>query len=238
MLNKKVREVVTANGGAIVGEEYFPLDHTDYRETVEKITAAARRWCSTRSFRPGLTPFLEQLYDSGFTKRGGQLVCTYFDENFLNLVPAAHVEGLYSCLDYYQDVSDPFSRELINRYDKLFPGSAKFTAGSACSGMYRGLKLWEAAVKEAGSLNQEDVIKALDHAKIAEGPGGPAEMVPGQHHVRMNMYIAQANNGNFKVVKSLGVIDPKGLSRSNAWARFEPGRTAVAQAAVYIRSSG
>ncbi len=56
---------------------------------------------------PGLTPFLEQLHNSGFTKRGGQLVCTYFDENFLNLVPAAHVEGLYSCLDYYQNVSDP-----------------------------------------------------------------------------------------------------------------------------------
>ena len=25
----------------------------------------------------------------------------------------------------------------------------------------------------------------------------------------MNMYIAQANNGSFKVVESLGVIDPK-----------------------------
>ena len=75
--------------------------------------------------------------------------------------------------------------------------------------MYRGLKLWAAAVKEAGSLKQEGVIKALDHAKIAEGPGGPAEMVPGQHHVRMNMYIAQAKNGNFKIVESLGIIDPK-----------------------------
>ena len=158
---------------------------------------------------PGLTPFLEQLYNSGFTKRGGHIVCTYFDENFLNMVPAAHVEGLYSCLDYYQNVSDPFSQELLDRYDKLYPGSAKFTAGSACSGLYRGLKLWEAAVKEAGSLKQDDVIKALDHAKIAEGPGGPAEMVPGQHHVRMNMYIAQAKNGRFKIVKSLGVIDPK-----------------------------
>jgi ABC-type branched-subunit amino acid transport system substrate-binding protein len=71
------------------------------------------------------------------------------------------------------------------------------------------LKFWEAAVKEAGSLNQEDVIKALDHAKIAQGPGGPAQMVPGQHHVRMNMYIAQVKNGNFKIVKSLGAIDPK-----------------------------
>src|SRR6266702_1252272 len=208
-LNNKVREVVTANGGAIVGEEYFPLDHTDYAETVDKITSSGAEVVFNTIVPPGLTPFLELLYNSGFTKRGGSLVCTYFDENFLNLVPAAHVEGLYSCLDYYQDVGDPFSKELTNQYDKLYPGSAKFTAGSACSGMYRGLRLWEAAVKEAGSLKQEDVIKALDHAKIAEGPGGPAEMVPGQHHVRMNMYIAQANNGNFKIVKSLGVIDPK-----------------------------
>src|SRR5437773_1966111 len=61
----------------------------------------------------------------------------------------------------------------------------------------RGLRLWEAAVKEAGSLVQADVIRALDHAKIAEGPGGPVEMVPGQHHVRMNMYIAQARHGDF-----------------------------------------
>jgi branched-chain amino acid transport system substrate-binding protein len=209
VMNKKVRQVVTANGGAIVGEEYYPLDHMDYSKTVEKITSSGAEVVFNTIVPPGLTPFLEQLYNSGFTKRGGQLICTYMDENFLNLVSAAHVEGLYSCLDYYQNVGDSFGKNLINQYDKLFPGNAKFTAGGACTGMYRGLKLWEAAVKEAGSTNQEDVIKALDHAKIAEGPGGPAEMVPGQHHVRMNMYIAQANNGNFKIVKSLGVIDPK-----------------------------
>jgi ABC-type branched-subunit amino acid transport system substrate-binding protein len=208
-LNAKVREVVTANGGAIVGEEYFPLDHTDYRETVERIMSSGAEVVFNTIVPPGLTPFLEQLHDAGFSSRGGHLVCTYFDENFLNLVPAAHVEGLYSCLDYYEDVSDPFSKALLARYDELFPGSAKFTAGSACSGMYRGLRLWEASVTEAGSLEQEDVINALDHAKIPRGPGGPAEIVPGQHHVRMNMYIAQANDGVFNVVKDLGVIDPK-----------------------------
>jgi ABC-type branched-subunit amino acid transport system substrate-binding protein len=208
-MNKKVRHVVTANGGAIVGEEYFPLDHSDYSKTIDKITSSGAQVVFNTIVPPGVTPFLEQLYHSGFTKRGGHIVCTYFDENFLNMVPAAHVEGLWSCLDYYQNVSDPFSKKLINQYDKLYPGAAKFTAGSACSGLYRGLRLWEAAVKEAGSLQQEDVIKALDHAKIAEGPGGSAEMVPGQHHVRMNMYIAQAKNGSFEVVKSLGVIDPK-----------------------------
>ena len=214
-MNKKVRQVVTANGGAIVGEEYFPLDHTDYSKTIDKIMSSGAEVVFNTIVPPGLTPFLEQLYNAGFTKRGGYLVCTYFDENFLNLVPAAHVEGLYSCLDYYQNVSDPFSKELLNQYDKLYPGNARFTAGSACSGLYRGLRFWEAAVKEAGSLKQEDVIKALDHAKIAEGPGGPAEMVPGQHHVRMNMYIAQSKNGRFEIVKSLGVVDPQEQSVSS-----------------------
>jgi urea transport system substrate-binding protein len=209
VMNKKVRQVVTANGGAIVGEEYFPLDHADYSKTVDKIASSGAEVVFNTIVPPGVTPFFEQLYDTGFTKRGGHIVCTYFDENFLNLVPAAHVEGLYSCLDYYQNVNDPFSKKLINQYNKLYPGEAKFTAGSACSGLYRGMKLWEAAVNEAGSLKQDDVIEALDHAKIAEGPGGPAEMVPGQHHVRLNMYIAQANNGNFRIVKSLGVVDPK-----------------------------
>ncbi len=209
VMNKKVRQVVTANGGTIVGEEYFPLDHTDYAKTIEKIASSGAEVMFNTIVPPGLLPFLEQLYDSGFTRRGGQIVCTYFDENLLSLVPAPHVEGLYSCLDYYQSVNDPFSQKLLGRYNKLYPGNAQFTGGSACSGLYRGLMLWAAAVKEAGSLKQDDVIKALDHAKIAEGPGGPAEVVPGQHHVRMNMYIAQANNGDFKIVKSLGVIDPK-----------------------------
>ena len=208
-MNRKVREVVTANDGSIVGEEYFPLDHADYGKTIETITSSGAEVAFITIVPPGVTPFLEQLYNSGFTKRGGRIVCTYFDENFLNMVPAAHVEGLYSCLDYYHAVSDPFSQKLISQYDTLYPGLATFTAGSACSGLYRGLRLWEAAVTEAGSLTQDDVVKALDHARIAEGPGGPAAMVPGEHHVRMNMYIAQAKSGTFEIVKSLGAIDPK-----------------------------
>jgi ABC-type branched-subunit amino acid transport system substrate-binding protein len=209
LMNNKVRQVVTANGGAIVGEEYFPLDHADYRETVRKIELSGAEVVFNTTVPPGVGPFLEQLYDSGFTKHGGKIVCTYFDENFLNMVPAEHVENLYSCLDYYQGVSDPFSRTLLGKYETLYPGDAKFTAGSACSGLYRGLKLWEVAVKTASSLNQDEVVKALEHATIAEGPGGPAEMVSGQHHVRMNMYIAQASNGQFKIVKNLGAVDPK-----------------------------
>jgi branched-chain amino acid transport system substrate-binding protein len=208
-LNKKVREVVGSEGGQIVGEQYFPLDHVDYEAVVSDIVATGADVVFNTIVPPGLTPFLAQLHDAGFMARGGQLVCTYFDENFLNLVPAEHVEGLYGCLDYYRDVQDPFSIELLNRYEARYPGSAMFTAGSACTGTFRALKMWESSVNAAGSLKQHDVIAALDHARITQGPGGPSEMVPGQHHVRMNMYIARSESGVFKVVKNLGHIDPK-----------------------------
>ena len=209
VMNARVREVVTANGGEIVGEEYFPLDHADYRATVERIASTRADVVFNTTVPPGVGPFLEQLHDSGFARRGGRLVCTYFEENLLGVVPAAHVEGLYSCLDYYQAIDDPFSQKLLAQYDALYPGGSKFTGGSGCSGLYRGLRLWAAAVTEAGTLVQDDVIAALDHAGIAEGPGGPAAMAPGQHHVRMHMYIGQARAGRFEVVESLGAIDPQ-----------------------------
>jgi len=209
VLNQSVRDVITPLGGEVVGEKYFPLDHTEYAALVDDIMASGAEVVFNTIVPPGLTPFLAQLHEAGFTARGGTIVCTYFDENFLNLVPAEHVEGLYGCLDYYRAVRDPFSVDLLHRYDARYPGSAQFTAGSACTGTYRALKMWEAAVTEAGSLDQDDVIAALDHASIAEGPGGPAEMVPGQHHVRMNMYIARSEQGDFTVVKNLGCIEPK-----------------------------
>ena len=208
VMNQRVREVVTAHGGSIVGEEYFPLDHTDYRATVERIASTKADVVFNMTVPPGLGPFFEQLLTSGFTRRGGKLVCTYFDENVLGLFPAGLLDGLYSCLDYYQTVGDPFSRKLLAQYDALYPGQAKFTGGSACSGLYRGLRMWAAAVNEAGSVAQADVAAALDHAQINEGPGGPSAMVPGQHHARMNMYIGQARGGRFEIVENLGAIDP------------------------------
>src|ERR1051325_8834914 len=39
IMNQKVREVVTANGGTIVGEGDFPRDHADYARTIHQIAS-------------------------------------------------------------------------------------------------------------------------------------------------------------------------------------------------------
>ena len=56
-MNKKVRQVVTANGGAIVGEQYFP---SITRTTARRLTTSppvAPRWCSIRLFPLGSRHF-------------------------------------------------------------------------------------------------------------------------------------------------------------------------------------
>src|SRR5690349_5897522 len=73
-MNKKLREVAAANGGSIVGEEYFPLDHSDYKATIGKIQSSGAEVVFNTIVPPGVVPFLEQLYNSGFAKRGGQIV--------------------------------------------------------------------------------------------------------------------------------------------------------------------
>src|SRR5262245_29188931 len=174
LLNQYARKVIQASGGEVVFEEYYPLDQVEYSATVNKIMTNNVNVVFNTVIPPGVGPFIKQLYEAGFTKRGGRLACVYYDENTLNINAAHEFEGLASCLDYFRaiDASEPFSAKLQAEYEKGFPGNILFCAGSAATGMYRGLKLWEAAVKEAGKLDRDSVAAALDHAKIAEGPGG------------------------------------------------------------------
>ena len=107
-------------------------------------------------------------------------MCTYFDENFLNLVPAEHVEGLYGCLDYYRAVGDPFSTALLaastTRGSRAARSSRPAAPARACTA---ACALGGRSVARPARSTQEDVIKALDTRSIAEGPGVLPRWSPG-----------------------------------------------------------
>ncbi len=215
LLNKYARKVIEANGGEVVFEEYYPLDQAEYSATIGKIKDGKVDCVFMTIIPPGLQPFVKQLYESGFQKNGGVLTCVYYDENLLNYHPAQEMEGLVSCLDYFQAVDDPFSKKLQEGYAKKFPGTKYlFTAGSASTGMYRGVKFYEAAVKATGGkLGREEVAAAMDKAVLTEGPGGGAEMVPGHYHAKMNMYIAVCKSTDGKtrydIIDKASMVDPR-----------------------------
>ena len=216
LLNKYARKVIQANGGEVVFEEYYPLDQPEYSATINKIRDGKVDCVFNTIIPPGLQPFTKQLYESGFQKNGGAFACVYFDENSLNYVAPSELEGVYSCLDFFHSVDDPYSKELLAAYAKKFPDTKYlFTAGSAATGMYRGIRLYEAAVNTTkGDTAREAVSAALDKTKIDKGPGGAAAMVPGKMHAKMNMYVAQCKKAEgaklrWDVISKYNMVDPR-----------------------------
>ncbi|MBV8614915.1 MAG: substrate-binding protein, partial [Acetobacteraceae bacterium] len=212
-LNEYARNLVQRHGGEVVFEEYYPLDQIDYSATVNRIMTNNVDVVFNTVIPPGVGPFFKQLYEAGFLKRGGRLSCVYYDENALNINAPQEIEGLASCLDYFRvlDKTEPASAKIQATYQAMFPDTKYLlAAGDAATGMYRGMMLWAEAVKAAGKLDRDSVAAALDHASIADAPGGPAEMVPGKRHCRMRMYIAVAKNGSFEIIsQSKGLVDPR-----------------------------
>ena len=127
--------MIEENGGEVVFEEYYPLDQLEYSATVAKIMNENVDCVFNTVIPPGLQAFMKQLYEAGFHEKGGKLSCVYYDENLLNYHPAREMEGLASCLDYFQAIDDPYSAELQEGYSAMFPDTKYlFTAGSASTG--------------------------------------------------------------------------------------------------------
>lgn len=209
LLNKYARKVIEKHGGEVIGEEYFPVDHNEYSAVVNKILSSGVNVVFNTTIPPGTPVFFKQLYEAGFQKKGGRLACVYYDENTLNITPANEIEGLASCLDYFKAVNDPFGNALYDKFAKQFGTKNPLAAGSAVTGMWRGLNLWAEAVRKANSVKREDVAAALETAKLEDGPGGPSEIVPGTQHTAMHMYIAVAKAGKYEIVeRSPGLVQP------------------------------
>ena len=211
-MNQRVREVVTANGGTIVGEEYFPLDHADYaRDRRARSMSSGAEVVFNTIVPPGVAPFLEQLHDSGFTRARRtdrlHLLRRELPEHgagrarrgplqLPRLLPGA------SAIRSAQALLAPIRRSAI-------PGAAKFTGGSACSGLYRGHEAVGGGRERGGLARAGRRHPGARPRRDRRGPGGPAEMVPGpapRPHEHVHRPGQQAAGS--RIVKNLGAIEP------------------------------
>ena len=117
------------------------------------IMARVRRSCSTPSCRPASRPSSTTLYEAGFPSAEGS-----------SCAPTSTRTSSTSCQPSRSTASTGASTTTKRRRPvqqsscstattAASPAARMFTAGSACTGTYRALKLWEAAVIEAGSLD-------------------------------------------------------------------------------------
>lgn len=202
----RVRQVVEAGGGSIVGEEYVPLDMTDPSNLVSKVLAANADVLFEVVVLPGTAPFIKGVVDGGYK---GKIAGTLFDEG-INPLIGAQAEGLIGVQDFYLSVTDPFTQSQVAKFNEQHPEAAGlFSATFNAPAWYRSIYLWKAAVEKANSFDTAAVNEAMDSISLEQSIGGPVSFEPGTKHLNLQMYLGESKaDGSNVVLKSLGSIKP------------------------------
>ncbi|AHF87626.1 amino acid ABC transporter (plasmid) [Rhizobium leguminosarum bv. trifolii WSM1689] len=190
-------------GAQIVGEEYLPMDGSDWTAIISKLrsSGADAIITSTAGGAPNVT-LTKQLRSSGVTLPYGNLAV---DEGTAKSM-GTDAKDIFLSASYVTGIDSPENKAFLSAMDKKF-GKELRTPNDLSVPQYEAIYLYKAAVEKAGSTDTADVLKALPDVSFT-GPRGKISMNK-QHHAPLTMYLGQVkDDGSVAVVDSFKDVDP------------------------------
>ena len=197
------RKYIEAHGGKVVGEEYLPMDASDWTPVLSKLRAAApdALISSTAGGAPNVT-LTKQLRATGINVLFGNLGV---DEGTAKAI-GPDAAGTYISQSYLTTIDNPQNKAFIAGLQTMFGADMK-TPNDLSEPEYDGIYLYKAAVEKAGSLDTQKVLKALPAVSFT-GARGTIRMDK-EHHAPLTMYLGQVQgDGSVKVIQTFKDVDP------------------------------
>jgi urea transport system substrate-binding protein len=197
------RAYIEKTGGKVVGEEYLPMDGSDWTSIISKLKSAApdALITSTAGGAPNVT-LTKQLRAAGVALPYGNLAV---DEGTAKGM-GTDAEGIYLSASYVTGIDSAANKSFLAAMQKKFGAELK-TPNDLSVPEYEAVYAYKAAAEKAGSTEQAKVLKALGEVSV-EGPRGKIDMSK-QHHAPLTMYLGQVQaDGSVKVIKSFPNVDP------------------------------
>jgi urea transport system substrate-binding protein len=197
------RDYIKAHGGTVLGEEYLPMDASDWTPVLSKLRAAHpdALLTSTAGGAPNVT-LTKQLRASGIDVLYGNLAV---DEGTAKAI-GPEAAGIYISQSYLTTLDNPKNKAFIEGLRKMF-GSDMKTPNDLSEPEYDGIYLYKAAVDKAGSLDTRRILEALPTVSF-DGARGPIQMSK-DHHAPLTMYLGQVQpDGSVKVIQGFKNVDP------------------------------
>ena len=194
---------IEKTGGKVVGEEYLPMDGSDWTSIISKLKASGADALITST--AGGAQLLGQRHirrAAGVTLPYGNLAV---DEGTAKGM-GADAAGIYLSASYVTGIDTPANKTFLASMAKKFGAELK-TPNDLSVPQYEAVYAYKAAVEKAGSTDQDKVLKALAEVSV-EGPRGTIKMDK-QRHAPLTMYLGQVQaDGSVKVIQSFKNVDP------------------------------
>lgn len=201
--NASAKTYIAETGGSVVGEEYLPFAVDNFDSNLARIKSSGANAVLITLVGGASVGFNRAFASFGLSDSVLRLG-TLIEENTLQGIGAGNANRLYSSGGYFRNVDTAPAKAFAKAY------AAKFGEGGATPNMlgescYEGLMLLRALATKAGALT----VAAMD--KSAEGTtyDGPRGAVTMHHrHVVRDVYLAEAEGTEFKIVQTFSNVDP------------------------------
>lgn len=194
---------IEKTGGKVVGEEYLPMDGSDWTPIISKLKSATpdALITSTAGGAPNVT-LTKQLRAAGVSLPYGNLAV---DEGTAKGM-GTDAEGIFLSASYVTGIDSAANKTFLAAMQKKFGADLK-TPNDLSVPEYEAVYAYKAAVEKAGSTDSAKVLKALGEISV-DGPRGKIAMSK-EHHAPLTMYLGQVTaDGGVKVIKSFPDVNP------------------------------
>lgn len=193
--------------GSIVGEEYYPLGHTQFNSVINKIKLKKPDVIWADVVGGSNVAFYKQLKAAGIDLGKQTLLTISVTEDEIDGIGGDNIAGAYSCMKYFQSLKNPNNEKFVSAFKKMW--GEKTVLGDVTQAGYLGPFLWKMAVEKAGSFDVDKVVAASPGIEFKEAPEGYVK-VHENHHLWSKTRVAKAlPNGQFEVVyESPELIEP------------------------------
>ncbi|KWV53091.1 nitrile hydratase [Bradyrhizobium macuxiense] len=196
--HRAVKRYIAETGGQVVGEEFVPLGEDNHEPHLARIRAAKPDVVLISLIGTDSITFNRSFGECGLgattLRLGGAM-----DETVLLGIGADNSENLFCASGYFPCVGSRANDDFQIRYRAMFGPNAP-PAGSLGQSSYEGLRFLEAAANKAGTLSMRPLLAAARNV-VYHGARGPVTVRDGR--ARMQMYLAEADGLDFRVIKTV-----------------------------------
>ena len=191
----------------VVGEEYYPLGHTNFNSLINKIKVAKPDCVYAIVVGGSNVAFYKQMKAAGITSDKQLLLTISVTEDELLGIGGENCNGFYACMKYFQSLDNANNKKFVDAFKAKY--GAKAVIGDVTQAAYLGPWLWKATVEKAGSFDIDKVAAASPGIEFKGAPEGYVK-IHENHHLWSRSRIAQGQpDATFKVVaESPDLIKP------------------------------
>ncbi|MCH8497012.1 MAG: urea ABC transporter substrate-binding protein [Marinobacter sp.] len=187
-------------GLRVVGEDYFPLGHTNFNSTINRIRLRRPDVIFASVVGGSNVAFYRQLKAAGIDLSRGDitLLTISVTEDEILGIGGENIEGAYASMKYFQSLDNPNNEAFVKAFKERWGENS--VIGDVTQAAYLGPWLWKEAVERAGSFDIDKVRAASPGIELTTAPEGYVK-VHENHHLWSRARIGRAlRNGQFEVV--------------------------------------